>query len=129
MQKDFDRWNGIKKQIENKKLNFLEIKEKEIWWCNLGLNIGDEENGKHPNLERPVLIIKNFNNRVCLTIPLTTKSGNVNFYHRIFYKNTSGYVILSQIRLLSVKRLRRKISILSKHQFYIVKDRIHDMFN
>jgi mRNA interferase MazF len=57
MQKDFDKWNEQKKELDKKQKDML-FKEREIWWCNLGLNIGDEENGKGEKSTRPILIIK-----------------------------------------------------------------------
>lgn len=40
MKKDFDSWNDIKKNLDGKAKDML-FKEREVWWCNLGLNIGD----------------------------------------------------------------------------------------
>jgi hypothetical protein len=37
MQKDFDKWNELKKEMENISKRLI-IKEKEIWWTYLGLN-------------------------------------------------------------------------------------------
>ncbi len=36
-------------------------REKEIWWAALGQNIGYEVNGKNESYERPVLILKRYN--------------------------------------------------------------------
>lgn len=119
--KDFDNWNNRKKKIDNIDIVDLSIKEGEIWWCSLGLNIGDEENGKHQNFERPVLIFKKFNKRICIVLPLTSKIGNPRFYSKIIYDNKTSYVILSQVRLVSVKRFKRLVSILSYGQFKIIK--------
>lgn len=44
--KNFDEWNIIKKQIE-KTDKIVEFSETEIWWTSIGLNIGDEEDGKN----------------------------------------------------------------------------------
>lgn len=41
MEKDFDKWNNLKKEIEIKSTEFI-IKEWEIWWTYLGLNIQNE---------------------------------------------------------------------------------------
>ncbi len=30
-------------------------------WCSIGINVGDEEDGKNELYERPVLVIKKFN--------------------------------------------------------------------
>ncbi len=58
MQKDFDRWNNQKKVIQQLNNQGILFSEREVWWCALGENIGDEENGKNELFERPVLIIR-----------------------------------------------------------------------
>ncbi|NCS98933.1 type II toxin-antitoxin system PemK/MazF family toxin [Candidatus Parcubacteria bacterium] len=126
VRKDFDEWNKMKKKIDNK-INFLEIKERQVWWASVGLNIGDEENGKKNRYERPVLILKNFNNRICLTLPISSKSGDEKFYHKIKINGLENFVILSQIKLMSVKRLRRFISKLYFNDFNQIKERVIDL--
>jgi hypothetical protein len=55
--KDFDGWNNEKQRI-NKTDKKRFFKEREIWWCALGINIGVEIDGKNGAYERPVLIFK-----------------------------------------------------------------------
>ena len=55
--KDFDSWNRIKKKTHGSS-RVKYPKEGSVWWCKLGLNIGDEEDGKGDYFERPVLILK-----------------------------------------------------------------------
>jgi hypothetical protein len=41
MEKDFDQWNSLKKQLnENERIFYAHPRE--IWWCSLGINIGAE---------------------------------------------------------------------------------------
>lgn len=122
--KNFDEWNSVKKVLEKDIENFLQINERELWWCSLGINLGDEEDGKDDNFERPVLIIKKFNNRIIWVLPLSTQSGNLKYYFSINYKNIKSYVILSQLRLVSVKRLKRMLGKLSPKQFSEIKQKI-----
>ena len=63
MEKDFDKWNTEKKLIDQRIINKDKFfYPREVWWCSAGLNIGVESNGKNKNFERPMLIIKKFNN-------------------------------------------------------------------
>ena len=106
--KDFDKWNKLKKQIDTKDFNGR-VHEREIWWANLGLNIGHEEDGKNNSFQRPVLIIKKWSSKTVIVLPLTTKIKN-NKYHYIFeHHNIRFGVILSQVRLISTNRLTRRI--------------------
>ena len=62
--KDFNGWNIEKQNIESTKKDTLPFHEREIWWCSIGINLGDEQDGKNELYERPVLVIKKFNNKV-----------------------------------------------------------------
>jgi len=48
---EFDSWNEIKKEIQNKSVNTIFFQQGEVWWCTLGLNVGIEANGKNNNLK------------------------------------------------------------------------------
>lgn len=105
MQKNFDQWNELKKNLEkNKKTVFF--KEREIWWVNVGINIGDEECGKGKRSVRPVLIIKKFNNHFFFGIPLSTKQKKDNkYYFNFTFKSMKQAAIMCQAKVFSTKRL------------------------
>jgi mRNA interferase MazF len=108
-EKDFDGWNELKKQLSDRK-KIPEFKEREVWWCPLGVNLGFEEDGKNKNFERPVLVFRKFNRWLFAGVPLTTKNKNNEFHFRLpCYKNIDSSVILSQARTLSAKRLIRRV--------------------
>lgn len=115
MQKDFDTWNSEKKLVDTKKINrHLYFYAREIWWCSAGLNIGVEVDGKNDNFERPMLIIKKFNADMVWVLPLTTKEKNNKYHHRLEHETIKSWVILSQIKTISTKRLLRKIGSISE---------------
>lgn len=126
MHKNFDGWNQQKKALQ-KGFEFLSIHEREIWWCSLGLNLGDEEDGKNFFFERPVLVLKKFNNRIAWILPLTSKPKSGNYYHALFYDGNVSTVILSQIRLVSVKRFRRFIRKISLDQFAEIQGKLIEL--
>src|SRR3989344_2005502 len=108
--KDFDRWNELKKKLHiSVKAKDFYFREREIWWCSLGVNIGFEQDGKNDNFERPVLIVKIFNKEVLWIVPLTSRHKDNKYYYKFDYKNKPQSAILSQVRLISSKRLLRKI--------------------
>ncbi|OGY86635.1 MAG: hypothetical protein A2233_04320 [Candidatus Kerfeldbacteria bacterium RIFOXYA2_FULL_38_24] len=114
----FSTWNRLKFKIHiSCEKNIVYFKEREIWWCALGKNIGYEQNGKNEKFERPVLILKKFNKNLLWALPLTSKQKNNRFYYKIDYAERSYVIILSQIRTISSKRLLRKIRTLSKNDF------------
>ena len=108
MQKDFDRWNKRKKKLDEIEFDKF-VHEREVWWCALGINIGVEANGKHANFERPVLVLQKFNKDSALVVPLTSHPKR-NTYHWPFWHQGKLYAaVVSQIRLISTKRLLRKM--------------------
>lgn len=73
-------------------------------------NIGNEQNGSGENFSRPVLIIKKFNNRMFWCVPLSTKQKRFDFYFNFTDPNgLKVSVILAQLKLTSIKRLKRKL--------------------
>lgn len=130
MQKEFNEWNNLKIQINNRIINKNKLpKEREVWMASLGKNIGFEQNGNGNNFSRPVLIIKKFNNQMFLIAPLSTKQKKLDFYlnfRDIHNKEVS--IILAQIKLLSIKRMNRKIYDLQSDIFIEVKNKIKSWF-
>ena len=112
MQKDFDKWNSKKKNIDKHTTsNFFH--EREIWWCSLGINIGFEQDGKGEVFERPVVIIKKFNNNCFLGVPLTTKEKQGKYYYNLGeVGGVNATAVLSQIKFYDAKRLTNKIETL-----------------
>jgi mRNA-degrading endonuclease toxin of MazEF toxin-antitoxin module len=114
--KNFDKWNIRKKRIE-KKTQIPFFYTREIWRCSLGVNIGSEQDGKNDLYERPVLILKKFNKNTLLILPLTTKIAHKNYSYKISPKS---YVLLSQIRLISSKRLLSKNTKIPLKSYYLI---------
>jgi len=118
--KDFDSWNILKKSLDKRNVTVF-CHKKEVWWCSLGLNIGFEENGKNINFERPVLILKKFNKNMFWVLPMTSRTKENRYYYKIWYRNKYFSVILSQLRLISDKRLLRKIWLINPDDFSKIK--------
>src|SRR3989344_3622074 len=111
MPQDFDTWNERKKRIEFEKMPpVLFPKEREVWMCSLGRNIGFEQNGTGHGFGRPALVVKKFNNKMFWIVPLSSKHKEFDFYYNFFdAARLSASAILAQLRLLSVKRFDRKM--------------------
>src|SRR3989338_11438777 len=102
--KDFDKWNTIKKVIDNAE-NKKTFHEREIWFIKIGENVGFEQNGKGAEFLRPVIVYKKFSKNVFLGIPLTKTVKEGKFYSGFKFKNQTSFAILSQIRLFDSKKL------------------------
>jgi mRNA interferase MazF len=121
--KDFDAWNVKKKVVHTSEFRGF-VRVREIWWCSLGVNVGDEEDGKNELFERPVLVLKRFNQRIVLSVPLTTHVKDNEFHFAFEYEGERFAVILSQLRLISTKRLTRRIRRLDSELFAAIKQKI-----
>ena len=121
--KGFDSWNELKKKIDievSKPDRFP--KEGEVWMSNLGKNIGFEQNGGGDNFSRPILIVKKFNNKMFWCVPLSTKQKSFDFYFNYTDPQAQRVsAILAQMKLLSIKRLRRKLYQLNENTLVEVK--------
>lgn len=118
----FIRWIILKfnihKSIGNRPPFF---KEGDVWWCNLGQNIGDEENGKGDNFMRPVIIIRKYNKNLAFVIPTSTVIKDNQYYYQINYKNNDYSALLSQSKTVDTKRLKGKIAELPVNDFIKVR--------
>jgi len=110
MEKDFDRWNGIKKATDAAEAARLYFREGEIWWVRLGKNIGYETNGKSGEFTRPVIILKKYNQYSFLALPLTTAPKPNPYRLPIgMVDGRNAFATLSQLRNIDSKRLVKKI--------------------
>ena len=109
MEKDFDAWNEQKKRINTGTFDDY-VHAREAWWCAIGANIGVEADGKHDTFERPVLVLRKFSKDAVLVVCLTSRVKKDNSYHFVVRHGGKDFAaVLSQVRLVSTKRLRRKI--------------------
>lgn len=122
----FIAWTKLKIRIHLfEKETFFQ--EREIWWASLGANIGHEQDGKHEIFERLILVLKKFNLELMWTLPFTSTEKIGRYYHLIEYHGRKYFVVLSQLRLISAKRLRRKIRTLPWVEFKIVCEKVKDL--
>ena len=121
MEKDFDTWNESKKELESAPITKY-AHPREIWWCSLGVNLGAEIDGKNENFERPVIVMKAYNKETMVILPITTKQKDDEFHHKIQTADKTVWVKLTQMRVISNKRLLRKVDLLNEASFDILKN-------
>jgi mRNA interferase MazF len=125
--KNYDEWNTLKKKINYIYNKPYHPKIREIWWVNLGLNIGSEIYGKGFQYLRPVLVIK-INSNNFIGLPLSSKIKRSKNKITIFTVDSKYHsVILSQVRVFDNKRLLGKKYILSKKKFKKIIRRYKNM--
>ena len=126
MQKDFDTWNEKKKGIDAREnVDAFYPKERWVWMCSVGVNVGFEQDGTGSVFERPVLVVKKFNNKMFWVVPLSSKQKHFDFYYNFTDPNGKrGSVILAQLRLISAKRFIRDMYEMPLADFIAVMDRL-----
>lgn len=91
----------FKKDIPN-----FPITSNYIYWCNLGINIGSEQ-----NKIRPVLVVKTKRNSpICTILPLTSERMNDTRWYHIDLENHNSTVLVEQLKNIS------KLRIISLHR-------------
>ncbi len=132
MYSQYNNWNEIKITIENENI-IVGFKERDIFYMNMGKNIGFEQDGKGENFVRPVVIIKGFNKNMFFGIPLSTKIKEGKFYYKFQFQKKDELVeniaLLSQMRLFSTKRLLNKIGVISKEDFIKMKNEFKSLID
>lgn len=116
----YDDWSIKKKELTRVDREVL-FKEGEIWWCSLGLNIGTETYGKGPEFKRPVLIFKRLSSQNCLILPITSKAKNGSWFIEVDCLGEKRWVMLHQIRMINLKRLKSRIAVASGFDFLKIK--------
>lgn len=123
MEKEFNKWNDVKKFVHARPDNFG-VHEREMWWLSLGVNVGVETDGKHKDFERPVLVLRKFNRQMVWILPITSRGKDVRFYEKFVFDSKEYFIALTQIRTVSTKRFLRKAGMISKSYFERIKDRL-----
>jgi mRNA interferase MazF len=126
----FDEWNEEKKKIHKKDIHEVYINPRDIWYVKMGINIGNETNGKG-EFVRPVLILKRVGNLVFVA-PLTTKGKESNFYHILStvkyldtqYARNISRVELSQCKMMDKKRFLDKIGSIDSTELWDIKKKL-----
>lgn len=101
----------------------------------LGINIGNESNGKQ-DFRRPVLVMKKVGN-LFFVVPMTTKGKDSKFYHILRqneYIERYHYQIpeisraqLSQVRIMDKRRFLDRIGYVHKEEFAEIKKKLREL--
>lgn len=122
--KKYDEWSQVKRKIDSKE-KLITYKERDIYWANIGENIGFEQNGKGSDFMRPILVFRKFTNKMFLGIPLSTQLRDGSFFFQFqFLEDKRSTALLVQAKMFDVKRLDRRIGMINKDDFEEMKLRM-----
>lgn len=99
---EFSEWIKEKTELKYKgNMPIFPIYNNFIYWCNLGINIGSEQNKL-----RPVIIIRTSkNSSISTIIPLTSKRLNDEFWYHIDLEKIDSTALVEQLRVISKIRI------------------------
>jgi len=117
--KDFNKWNSYQKALDNQKFEGF-CREREVWWCALGVNIGSEQDGKNDDFERPILILKRINDELLLVVPFTSRLIKNQYRVDVTSAGKASQAMLSQFRTISSKRLLKRMGYVKMDVFNII---------
>ena len=127
----FSEWTKEKTNLRyNGKLPKFPIYNNFIYWCNLGINIGSEQNKL-----RPVLIIKTSKNSpICTILPLTTKRLEDDFWFHIDLEEIDSTVLVEQLKVVSKIRItdsyrkKGKLVTISQNDWYKINSQLKSLY-
>ena len=125
VQKDFTAWHERKTFLSNRVHPRVFFHEGEIWWLSIGLNMGFEEDGKGSAFERPVLVVRKFNQNFFYGILLSTTQRMGPYYYR--FRDRGDSALLSQMRAFDSRRLRNKEGVVSGYDLATVAGRLAEL--
>lgn len=128
MIKRFLEWIKFKERLHESTAKTPLFKEGEVWWCAMGENIGIEMNGKSKKFSRPVHIFKKLSNGGFLGIPLSTKIKVGTWYAPIIHRSVNSVATISQIRVISSKRLLEKYGELDQKDIEKIKVGFYNLY-
>ena len=99
---EYAEWMKSKASIKFcKNIPEFPITNNYIYWCNLGINIGSEQ-----NKIRPVIVTKTKReSKVCTVIPLTSERMNDTRWYHIDLSNQNSTALVEQLRNVSKMRI------------------------
>ena len=120
--KKFLEWIGLKEQLHNKNDRPPLVSKREIWWTNIGENIGSEINGKSLQFSRPVIIFKKLSHSFYFVIPTTSQQKTGTWYVTFQYQGRDMFACLHQARAIDYRRLSSRLGQIDGDDFDRVKN-------
>ncbi len=99
------------------------FKQGEVWWCRIGMNVGDEIFGKGDAFVRPVFVFKKLTGNTFLGLPITKREKVGSWYVKFRVDGDDRWVLLNQARVFDSRRLLGRVGAVSTRDFNIIRGR------
>jgi mRNA interferase MazF len=132
--KDFENWHKVKQSLNKREMEVdlsdeSKLRNGEIRWANIGVNIGSEIDGKGNIFTRPVIVLHLIGKNSALVVPLSTKVEQRAGYFYIEVRGERVCYCINQIKVISVKRLQERISKLTSDKILEVKNNLKKFYS
>ena len=114
---EYSIWTKQKALLKyNENIPVFPIYNNFIYWCNLGINIGSEQN----KIRHVIIVGNTIKSPIAIIIPLTSKSLKDEFWYHIDLEKLDSTAlveqlrVISKIRIISPFRQKGKMVIISK---------------
>jgi mRNA interferase MazF len=118
--KNFEEWTALKVRLNEGETPTF--REREVWWCSVGVNVGYEIDGKNNLFNRPVLVLRKTSKQTFFGVPLTSKEKPAPWGIPVVLKGRTSHIILGQLRVFDAKRLNQVYGKVSDPEFEKIKD-------
>lgn len=126
--KRFIEWIQLKMRLDLKSHKPPLVSERDIWWANIGENIGSEINGKSSQFSRPVIIFKKLSHSFYFVIPTTTRFKQGSWYVPFSYQGKDVLACLHQSRVIDYRRLSSRIGQIDSDDFERVRESFIELY-
>ncbi|MBQ8044058.1 MAG: type II toxin-antitoxin system PemK/MazF family toxin [Clostridia bacterium] len=128
---EYAEWMKEKAELKfNALIPKIPIYNNFIYWCNLGINIGSEQ-----NKIRPCIIVRSFSSStLCTIIPLTTKRLNDDYWFHVDLEQIDSTALVEQLRVVSKKRILKpfrtkgNLTIISKNDWKKINSQLKTLY-
>lgn len=122
----YNHWNVLKQCLEFSAKDTL-FKEGQVWWINIGQNLGGESYGKGRLFSRPVLVYRKLSTELFIGIPLTSKIKHGTWFVGVRHREKKVTALLHQIRVFDRKRLLNSMGHLDDEDYRKIKTGLRDL--
>lgn len=107
--KKFAEWLGLKEKVHSATHKVPFVKQFEIYWVHMGVNIGSEIDGKNNQFSRPGIVFKKLSHDFYFIIPTTTQKKEGSWYVEFNQGGRKIYACLHQARVVDYRRLTNRV--------------------
>lgn len=103
-EKDFKGWAKVAEEVEGREREEI-YKSGVVYWANLGVGVGSNEDGKGERFTRPVLLLAMVSKARALIVPITSQVKEGVNYREILVAGKVEYLLFDQVRTIDTKCL------------------------